>query len=80
MREEFEAWVLGRNVCVKYGAKLRQNADGSYSDYRINDRWLAWQASRAALIIELPDSWDFDSAEYMDDVIVALEKQGVRTT
>lgn len=45
MREKFEAWVLGQNVCKKYGAKLTQNPDGSYRDYRINDRWNAYKAS-----------------------------------
>ncbi|HBN9493212.1 TPA: hypothetical protein L3876_004573 [Pseudomonas aeruginosa] len=54
MREEFEAWVSGRKVCTRYGAKLNTNPDGMYSDYRINDRWLAWKASRAALRVELP--------------------------
>ncbi|MBH8916184.1 hypothetical protein I5K03_12570 [Pseudomonas aeruginosa] len=58
MREEFEAWVSGRKVCTRYGAKLKTNPDGMYSDYRINDRWLAWQASRAALRVELPDRRD----------------------
>ncbi|HBP0988660.1 TPA: hypothetical protein L5R00_005952 [Pseudomonas aeruginosa] len=55
MREEFEAWVSGRKVCTRYGAKLTTNPDGMYCDYRINDRWLAWKASRAALRVELPD-------------------------
>jgi hypothetical protein len=45
-REQFEAWVLGRQVCKKYGAKLNKDSAGSYLDYRINDRWLAWKASR----------------------------------
>ncbi|HCF3423343.1 TPA: hypothetical protein NIC12_004820 [Pseudomonas aeruginosa] len=54
IREEFEAWVSGRKVCTRYGAKLNTNPDGMYSDYRINDRWLAWKASRAALRVELP--------------------------
>ncbi|HHW2739845.1 TPA: hypothetical protein ACUT68_001081 [Pseudomonas aeruginosa] len=58
MREEFEAWVSGRKVCTRYGAKLKTNPDGMYSDYRINDRWLAWKASRAALRVELPDRRD----------------------
>ena len=40
-RIKFEAWVLGQNICKKYGAKLTMNADGSYRDYRINDRWNA---------------------------------------
>ncbi|MBH3729044.1 hypothetical protein I5M03_27895 [Pseudomonas aeruginosa] len=52
MREEFEAWVSGRKVCTRYGAKLNTNPDGMYSDYRINDRWQAWKASRAALRVE----------------------------
>ncbi|HDZ3423877.1 hypothetical protein GHV48_26030 [Pseudomonas aeruginosa] len=56
MREEFEAWVSGRKVCTRYGAKLNTNPDGMYSDYRINDRWLAWKASRAALRVVLPDA------------------------
>lgn len=43
-RALFEAWVSTRKVCTKYGAKLKQNSDGTYADYRINDRWLAWQA------------------------------------
>lgn len=58
MREEFEAWVSGRKVCTRYGAKLKTNPDGMYSDYRINDRWLAWQASRAALRVELPEKME----------------------
>ena len=46
-REEFEAWVVGRKVVKKHGAKLNTTTDGTYCDYRINDRWLAWTASRA---------------------------------
>lgn len=47
-RAEFESWVTGRKVVRRYGAKLTLRSDGSYADYRINDRWLAWKA-RAAL-------------------------------
>lgn len=43
-RGAFEAWVVERTVVKKYGAKLNTRADGSYGDYRINDRWLTWQA------------------------------------
>lgn len=66
MREEFEAWVSCRKVCTRYGAKLNTNPDGMYSDYRINDRWLAWKASRAALRVELPDKAEF--VEYYEDL------------
>ena len=44
-RQRFESWVSGQNVCKKYGALLHKNADGSYRDYRINDRWNAWKAA-----------------------------------
>ena len=48
-RIKFEIWVSGQNVCKKYGAKLTMNTDGSYKDYRINDRWNAWKAAHKNL-------------------------------
>lgn len=53
-RQQFEDWVVGRKVVKKHGAKLNTGSDGTYCDYRINDRWLAWQASRESLVVELP--------------------------
>ena len=51
-REAFEVWVADRKVVTKYGAKTKWQPIGQcYLDYRINDRWLAWQA-RAALSAE----------------------------
>lgn len=47
-RADFESWVATRKVCTHKGAKLHKDRSGSYLDYRINDRWLTWQA-RAAL-------------------------------
>ena len=47
-RAEFESWVETRKVCTHKCAKLHKDRAGSYLDYRINDRWLTWQA-RAAL-------------------------------
>ena len=80
IREEFEAWVSGRKVCTRYGAKLTTNPDGMYSDYRINDRWLAWQASRAALKVELPPTIT-EAAEAGDErvLLVALRKKLAQT-
>lgn len=80
MREEFEAWVSGRKVCTRYGAKLKTNPDGMYSDYRINDRWLAWQASRAALRVELPEPYAFHQevqTVFLDRVKEALQQAGI---
>ena len=76
MREEFEAWVITRNVCIKYGAKLRTCPDGSYYDYRINDRWLAWKASRAALCVKLPENCK-GMALTVDEFRAQLDMAGV---
>ncbi|HEJ5260385.1 TPA: hypothetical protein SL699_001187 [Pseudomonas aeruginosa] len=87
VREEFEAWVSGRKVCTRYGAKLNTNPDGMYSDYRINDRWLAWKASRAALRVRLPKPYGSSSldaypelAEFnrgIRECLAALQKAGI---
>ena len=86
MREDFESWVIKQNVCVKYGAKLIQCRDGSYKDYRINDRWNAWKASRAALCVELPEVRVLDGGRIaeigyemaIDDFELVLDAAGVR--
>lgn len=82
-REQFEAWVSGRTVCKKYGAKLNKDSAGSYRDYRINDRWLAWQASREVVVVELPNTECFgeysqEAASNMrDSCAEAIEEQGL---
>ncbi|HGN6731986.1 TPA: hypothetical protein ACKSYC_005583 [Pseudomonas aeruginosa] len=87
MREEFEAWVSGRKVCTRYGAKLNTNPDGMYSDYRINDRWLAWKASRAALRVRLPypvivdEGSEFSFHAYdKDETDKALQQVGIEVS
>lgn len=83
IREEFEAWVSGRKVCTRYGAKLTTNPDGMYSDYRINDRWMAWQASRATLKVDLPAPkyvggyWSGGYAYDADSTQKALQQAGI---
>jgi hypothetical protein len=47
-RAEFESWVSTRKICTHKGATLKKDSAGGYMEYRINDRWLTWQA-RAAL-------------------------------
>jgi hypothetical protein len=66
MRKEFEEWIDSL----------------SFEDLNSideNSAWKAWQASRAALVVELPDWFVFgiDAACYRDDVIEALNKEGV---
>lgn len=49
-RAAFESWLQGTSgwkACAKRNQpmRLRQNGDGSYNDFRVNDRWFAWLAS-----------------------------------
>lgn len=58
MREDFEAWTAYR--CMPL---LRQGA--GYASERTGMAWSAWQASRAAIEVELPKvSHYFDQSEY----------------
>ncbi|WP_122593239.1 hypothetical protein [Pseudomonas viridiflava] len=50
MREEFEAWVLREYPNQHMG----RFATGEYHSTVIEHCWQAWQASREALVIELP--------------------------
>ena len=77
MREEFEGWVksfIGESWLTK--DKLR---DGEYSDDGTQFMWDAWQASRASLVVELPDSTGCGPAYYeaICDVICSLDDAGV---
>jgi len=75
-REQFEAWVVGRQVCKKYGAKLNKDRAGSYLDYRVNDRWLAWEASREAIGVSIDlDEWPSSIAL---DIQRAIEAAGLK--
>lgn len=61
MREEFEAWATKHQMPI--------HRDGVVTDYaaRCTDEcWQAWQASRAALRVELPDKAKF--VEYYEDL------------
>lgn len=59
MREEFEAWICG----LWPGVSISRNPDnaamfaGSYRDERVHMAWKAWQASRAAIEVELPSAY-----------------------
>ncbi len=59
MREEFEAWVWDiyeETLWFDMNREfvLKRNGDEYFGNF-LNDRWEAWQASRAALRVELPD-------------------------
>ena len=68
MREEFEAWAVKYNLA---------RADwGNYQDRHVNNMWKAWQASRAALCVELPENWK-GHALTVSELRRELDKAGV---
>lgn len=77
MREEFEAW------CASIGFTLKPNAfdNGDYAMGYGLEEWNAWQASRAALCVELPPQWfsreNDDEIMSAGNVIEALGEAGV---
>lgn len=55
MRDEFEAWYLDK-FCGGQARLFRcVNADQIYYFAEVQSRWDAWQASRAAIEVELPE-------------------------
>ncbi|XEG75354.1 hypothetical protein QA447_14320 [Pseudomonas sp. abacavir_1] len=61
IREEFEAWAEGEKLCLHRGMM------GGYYLADTAAAWKAWQASRAALVIEMPPRVTAeDVAEHLD--------------
>ena len=83
-REAFEKWASNppMEFCL---ARHDDTAawPGNYKDYHVECAWQAWQASRKALVVELPVAFpvcdDKDSAEvyFADDIHKALDAAGV---
>lgn len=50
MRDEFESWAISCHMCTYL--------DGvEYRHQSTEWAWMAWQTSRAALVVELPDEY-----------------------
>ncbi|MEE4099166.1 hypothetical protein [Pseudomonas viridiflava] len=73
VREQFKAWALSCNQMI-------DKANGVYLVRSVDCLWVAWRASREALVIELPDAWHQDRQRLMDadEVSEAVEAAGVR--
>lgn len=88
-REQFEASWLRRggeaSDLVRYPENHQEagsgNVGGQYAVDDVQGHWQTWQASRAAIEIELPDSdVGYEMMEYYDpqQVIEAIEKAGLK--
>ena len=72
IREAFESWAISCHMCTYL--------DGvEYRHQSTEWAWMAWQASRSALVVELPDSTGLGPAYYeaICDVICSLDDAGV---
>lgn len=72
MREEFEVW---HSECSPVKAEFK---DGAYNDAMIEMAWLIWQASRKALVVDLPQPNNDGEDSLMRRVEIALDKVGVK--
>ena len=88
MREEFESWCMENNYTIRPAEKnCNIVIDGAYGHPKVQVAWEAWQASRAALVVELPSfengslrGYGGDCAEanmVIDSVAESLDAAGV---
>lgn len=84
-REQFEKWVGDSvNSDVHMGIMLSRHENGNYSHLATRHKWDAWQASRAAIEIELPEPCspgDFCvdiPAQAHHEVVEAIELAGLK--
>jgi hypothetical protein len=65
MREEFEAWAYHNSYV------MRTDGEGYY-DHQTQTAWDGWKASRAVLVIQIPDS------DFAESWVEAIEAVGVK--
>lgn len=78
MREEFEAWWVSR----PHRKQPEKFQNGDYMAPAVLSAWEAWQASRAALVVELPNERSLSASDdpwaVRDWCKDAIEAVGVR--
>lgn len=78
IRAEFEAWAIKAKCQHGVPYFVMKDDSGMYIDHGANIAWQAWQASRAALVVELPDYLEFEAiGAFCCAVEEALDKAGV---
>ena len=85
MRAEFEAWFTGKWPANQlYRRDALPESDPHYDEYvnpHVLHAYEGWKASRAALVIDLPERFDkYDSGDWTywaDGVDAAIEAAGV---
>lgn len=86
MREQFESFA--REVLDWSDDEFRLASDGkSYYWGATGEAWVFWQASREAVVVELPPKWNDATHSNkqawdcgIDDARMAIEAQGIKVT
>lgn len=77
-REQFEATVIKQFEGLgEESPSLIRNDDGDYQGLEVQAAWWGWQASREAVVVELPDE-EPGYMYYAPDVLAAIEAQGLK--
>ena len=79
MREEFEDFASDQ---YEWPQAIEKNADGEYKFMTTYQAWITWQASRAALCVELPEPHSTNGGDCVidyDDCRDAIHAAGVKT-
>lgn len=78
-REQFEAWQLEKYCGGADRLKKCSNADDVYYYQEVQLKWTAWQASRAAIEVELPlmTNNGYDGFYLASDVKKAIKNAGL---
>ncbi|HFK7186566.1 TPA: hypothetical protein ACG0BA_002208 [Serratia odorifera] len=85
LRADFEdAWVADnsstpeeadiRREALKKIWHINENGEGTYFDSFVMWAWKWWQASRASIVVELPDGFD---AELMHGTLDVIERHEI---
>lgn len=86
MREEFEAAYMasfvGEDSSQLRAAWLERGSDGEYRSYQARGAWWAWQASREAVVVELPYAGTLLAPQWNEAIYrcrAAIHAAGIRT-
>lgn len=82
-RKAFESWIVSTtNSDLHRGVMLDRRESGRYSHLATENKWEAWQASRAAIEIDLPEWFSphdcGDRAMWSDSVEKAIRAAGIK--
>ena len=61
MQKQFEEWAIRTKDAFGLPFFTMKNKQGKYFDHATEISWQAWQASRAAVVVSLPDWSEYDT-------------------